>query len=88
MVVIADGSDGTAKVGSAGTGCTNEVRFFFELSKAVEIPITISTTTPAKINVVVRDWLVVEIRRSVATTKIQSSETGIKTFQPNCINWS
>ena len=88
MVVISDGSEGTAKFGSAASGYSKELRFFFELSNAVDIARTISTTTPAKAKVAKRDWLVVEIIRKVATTKIQRSETGIKTFQPNCMNWS
>jgi hypothetical protein len=63
---------------------------FFDLdeSRAAEIAITTTTTPPAKIKVVFLEEPSFEIKRRVATTRIQRSDDGINTFQPNCMNWS
>ena len=47
-----------------------------------------NTTLLAKAITTIRGAFCNERTRSVATTKIHKIETGIKTFQPNCMNWS
>ena len=62
--------------------------FFLALSNPTFTAIMIKTTLLAKAITTICGAFCNERTRSVATTKIHKIETGIKTFQPNCMNWS
>ena len=62
--------------------------FFLELSNPTLTAMMITTTVLANAITTDRGAPCNERTRKVATTRIQRIEIGIKTFQPNCMNWS
>jgi hypothetical protein len=87
--VLVAGIVGTGKLG-AGESLTTACAFTFnfDFSMAEVIAKKIKTTEKVKEKIINLEVSCCDITRNVETTKIQASETGIKTFQPNFINWS